>query len=78
MAEHDAYSWLLKPPTADSALWLSKNLDSCSMWLSMVFLSCRDRMSEVLSYLERNMQDLDALAADLAEAAEEAADAQAG
>lgn len=48
------------------------------MWLSMVFLSCRDRMSEVLSYLERNMQDLDALAADLAEAAEEAADAQAG
>lgn len=39
-------------------------------------LTCRDRMSEVLSYLERNMQDLDALAADVAEAAEEAAEAQ--
>lgn len=35
-------------------------------------------MSEVLSYLERNMQDLDGLAADMADAAEEAADAQAG
>lgn len=35
-------------------------------------------MSEVLSYLERNMQDLDALAADMAEAAEEAAEAAAG
>jgi hypothetical protein len=35
-------------------------------------------MSEVLSYLERNMQELDALAADVAEAAEEAAEAQAG
>lgn len=44
--------------------------------LSMLSLSCRDRMSEVLSYMERNMQELDALAADVAEAAEEAADAQ--
>jgi hypothetical protein len=33
-------------------------------------------MSEVLSYLERNMQDLDALAANVADAAEEAAEAQ--
>ena len=42
----------------------------------MLALSCRDRMSEVLSYMERNMQELDALAADVADAAEEAADAQ--
>lgn len=32
-------------------------------------------MSEVLSYLERNVQELDALAADVADAAAEAADA---
>lgn len=35
---------------------------------------CRDRMSEILSYLERNMQELDTLAADVADAAAEAAD----
>eukprot|EP00775_Hariotina_reticulata_P009125 gene9125-9294_t len=34
----------------------------------------RDRMSEVLSYLERNVQELDVLAADVAEAAADAAD----
>lgn len=38
-------------------------------------IACRDRMSEVLSYLERNVQDLDALAANVEEAAEEAAEA---
>jgi hypothetical protein len=32
----------------------------------------RDRMSEVLAWLERNREDLDALAADVAEVAAEA------
>lgn len=38
-------------------------------------LLCRDRMSEVLAYLERNIQDLDVLAADVTDA-EDAAEAQ--
>jgi hypothetical protein len=48
----------------------------CCMLVCRSYLTCRDRMSEVLSYLERNMQDLDTLAADVADAAEEAAEAQ--
>jgi hypothetical protein len=36
----------------------------------------RERMGELLSYLERNMQDLEALAADAADAAAEAGEAQ--
>jgi hypothetical protein len=35
-------------------------------------LICRDRMSEILSYLERNMQELDTLAADVADAVADA------
>jgi hypothetical protein len=37
---------------------------------------CRERMGELLSYLERNMQDLEGLAADAADAAAEAGEAQ--